>query len=155
MCAARSSWARRQGAEAIAQPKFYKPKTATSRRAIPLSLELAHALKVWRLQCPKGKDDLVFPAPSGAPVHRSNVLKRGLYPALRRAGLRHVDMHSLRHSFASILIAAGTPITEVAGLLGHSSPAVTLKIYSHWLRDLKTDSTDRLGECACWGVVDT
>jgi Phage integrase family len=53
-------------------------------------------------------------------------------------------MHSLRHSFASILIAAGTPITEVAGLLGHSSPAVTLRIYSHWLRDLKTGSTDRL-----------
>ena len=92
-----------------AEPRFFEPKTASSRRTIPLSPELVAALRRWKLQCPKGKDDLVFPSPTsetGAPAHRSNVLKRGLYPALTRAKLRRVDMHSLRHSFASILIAA-------------------------------------------------
>jgi len=74
------------------------------------------------------------------------VLKRGLYPALTRAKLRRVDMHSLRHSFASILIAAGTPITEVQGLLGHSSAQTTLKVYSHWFRSLKTSSIDTLSK---------
>ena len=130
----------------LSQPRFFEPKTATSRRTIPLSPELIAALKRWKLQSPKGKDDLVFPAPSGAPAHRSNVLKRGLYPALVRAKLRRVDMHSLRHSFASILIAAGTPITEVQALLGHSSAQTTLKVYSHWFRSLKTSSIDTLSK---------
>ena len=56
-------------------------------------------------------------------------------------------MHSLRHSYASILLAQGAPLTEVAGLLGHKSPAITLKIYSHWLPQVKMDSVDRLAMC--------
>ena len=147
------SWARVRDSEGkppeLSQPRFFEPKTATSRRIIPLSAELTSALKRWKLQCPKGKDELVFPSPTsptGAPAHRSNVLKRGLYPALTRAKLRRVDMHSLRHSFASILIAAGTPITEVQGLLGHSSAQTTLKVYSHWFRTLKTSSIDTLAK---------
>jgi integrase len=144
------SWARVRDAEnkppELAQPRFFEPKTATSRRTIPIAPELVAALKRWKLECPKGKDDLVFPAPSGAPAHRSNVLRRGLYPALSRAKLRRVDMHSLRHSFASILIAAGTPITEVQALLGHSSAQTTLKVYSHWFKSLKTGSIDALAK---------
>ena len=51
--------------------------------------------------------------PPGEMSVSSNALRRGLWPALRRAGLRRVNMHSLRHSFASALIAAGSPVTEV------------------------------------------
>jgi integrase len=40
----------------------------------------------------------------------------------------------LRHTFASWLLAAGRPITEVARLLGHGSPTVTLSTYAHWVR---------------------
>jgi len=57
-------------------------------------------------------------------------LAYGLWPALSRAGLRRVGMHSLRHSFAPALIIAGAPVTGVQSLLGRSSPAVTLKVYS-------------------------
>jgi hypothetical protein len=59
-------------------------------------------------------------------------------------GLRRVDMHSLRHSFASALIMAGAPVTEVQHLLGHSSPQTTLKVYSHWFANTQSDSVDRL-----------
>jgi integrase len=83
---------------------------------------------------------LVFSTADGAPIRRSNALRYGMWPALKRAGLRRVTMHSLRHSFASALIMQGAPITEVQHLLGHSSPAVTLKVYSHWFRDLHIDS---------------
>jgi Phage integrase family len=53
-------------------------------------------------------------------------------------------MHSLRHSFASALIMAGAPVTEVQHLLGHSSPQTTLKVYSHWFANTQSDSVDRL-----------
>lgn len=51
--------------------------------------------------------------------------------ARESAGLQGVRLHDLRHGFASWLLAEGVPITEVAGLLGHGSPAVTARIYSH------------------------
>ena len=142
------SWARVRDPEddSPARPRFYEPKTKAGRRTIPIASELVSVLKAWRLHCPKGDLDLVFPAPSGAPAHRSNILRRGLYPALRRAKLRRVDMHSLRHSFASILIASGTPVTEVQTLLGHSSPQTTLKVYAHWFQGVETTSVENLAK---------
>jgi integrase len=70
--------------------------------------------------------------------------------ALRRAGLRRVNIHSLRHSFASVLIMGGAAVTEVQALLGHASPAITLKIYSHWFKTI--DSRGEPLECAHPGI---
>ena len=51
---------------------------------------------------------------------------------LREHGLPDtLNVHSLRHTNASLLIADGTDVTTVAGLLGHSQPSTTLDIYSH------------------------
>ncbi len=138
------SWARLKGETGPARPRFYEPKTKSGIRTLPAPAELLSALRVWKLQCPKGELDLVFAAPTGLPAHRSNVLRYGLYRALRRVGLRRVDMHSLRHSFASALIMAGAPVTEVQYLLGHSSPQTTLKVYSHWFANTESDSVHRL-----------
>jgi len=67
--------------------------------------------------------------------------KEGLRPALKAAKLPQVSLHSLRHSFASALIMQGRPVTEVAALLGHSSPAITLTVYSHWFRAESSSTT--------------
>ncbi len=51
---------------------------------------------------------------------------------LKKHGLpENLNVHSLRHTNASLLIAGGTDVTTVAGLLGHSQPSTTLDIYSH------------------------
>ena len=42
-----------------------------------------------------------------------------------------LNVHSLRHTNASLLIANGTDVATVAGLLGHSQPSTTLDIYTH------------------------
>jgi integrase len=135
------SWARLPGEEV--RPRFFQPKTKAGTRKVPLVPEVVHALKVWKLQCPPGAGELVFPTPQGLPMHRGTVLRVGLYPALRRAGLRRVDMHSLRHSFASGLIAQGAPVTEVQHYLGHEKPTTTLKVYSRWFSQSQTDSVAR------------
>jgi len=57
--------------------------------------------------------DLVFPAADGRPVRRSNALRYELRAALRKAGLRRVNMHSLRHSVASAFIVNGAAVTEI------------------------------------------
>ena len=103
------SWSRVDRGEAV-RPRFYPPKTKAGLRTITIAPELVAALKLWKLQCPPG--ELVFPHADGQPNCRDRILMVGLYPALRRAGLRRVNFHSLRHSCASAMIAAGAPITR-------------------------------------------
>ena len=134
------SWARVQGEEI--RPRFYPPKTKAGLRMVNIPTELAAIVKRWKIACPKSANDLVFPNLDGKPLRRSIALRRGLWPALRRAGLRTVNIHSLRHSFASALIAKGSPVTEVQSILGHSSPAITLNVYSHWFRATRTTAMD-------------
>lgn len=125
------------------QPRFYPPKTTTSKRTLVVAPQLVSLLRAWKLQCPPGKDDLVFPAPDGRPMHRTAALKR-LRAVLRRAGLRKVTLHSLRHSFASALIANGSSVVEVAALLGHSNATITLRVYSHFFPSAPSGSVAKL-----------
>jgi integrase len=141
------TWARGAGEEGTVVYKFYSPKTKAGRRDVSVPPELAAVLRAWKLRCPvSGTLDLVFCTVEGKPVRRSNALRYGLWPALSRAGLRRVNMHSLRHSFASMLIALNTPITEVAKRLGHSTPAVTLDVYAHFMKATESNSVNRLAE---------
>jgi integrase len=139
------SWARAKKALGVKmKPLIYEPKTKAGIRVIKIQPQLVKALKEWRLQCPKGDGDLVFPDTDGQPMHRANALRRGVRPALRRAKLRNVTLHSLRHSCASAMIAAGAPITECQHQLGHANPGVTLKVYSHWFKDTESGAIDAI-----------
>jgi integrase len=122
------------------------PKTRNSTRRIDLPEFLVHELKKWKLRCPTSELDLVFPNESGRPLSHSNLLSRGLYPALRRAGLRRVRFHDLRHSYASMMLASGADIVRVSRLLGHASPTVTLNIYAHQLPTEHYASVDGLAK---------
>jgi integrase len=51
----------------------------------------------------------------------------------RRAGLLHVRLYDLRHTYASLLSAAGAPITYVSAQLGHANPSTTLRHYAKWI----------------------
>ena len=67
---------------------------------------------------------------------------RGLNFMLKKycklAGVPVVSVHALRHSHASLLIAKGMPITAVSARLGHTSSAITLRVYSHAFADADT-----------------
>lgn len=125
-------------------PRFLEPKTRHSKRSVEMPRQLALELKRWRLQAPHS--ELVFPKSDGTAMHRKTLLEKVLRPAQRRAGLRPFSLHSLRHFFASQLIAQGYPVTEVAARLGHSSPHVTLSVYAKWFRGAKSDAVERLAE---------
>jgi integrase len=138
------SWARLKGQEM--RPRYFPPKTRAGTRSVPISAELAAALRVWKLKCAPTPDGLVFPAADGRPLRRSNVLRYGLWAALDRAKLRRVNIHSLRHSFASALIMGGAAVSEVQSLLGHASPAITLRIYTHWFKKVDSGAVGRLSQ---------
>ncbi len=134
-------WARLKGEET--RPRYYPPKTAAGRRTISIPTLLVIDLKRWKLQCPT-TEDLVFPMLEGKPMCRDWLLRVAFYPALERARLRRMTFHTLRHSCASAMIAAGAPVTEVQHRLGHANPAITLQIYSHFFQHTESDAADRL-----------
>jgi integrase len=123
---------------------FYQPKTASSRRTVELPAELVSELKRWRLACPKGEHDLVCPSITGRPMQGSALLQQGFQPALRRAGVRRVRFHDLRHSYASNLLAAGVDVVTVQTALGHANAHITLTTYSHVVPKARHGAADRM-----------
>lgn len=116
-----------------------KLKTSASRRSIDLTPDLVARLRVWKAACPPAAptvaDALVFPNRAGGYEDARNLLQRSFHPTLRRAGLRQVRFHDLRHTAASLLLAGLVPVKEVQNRLGHASAKMTLDVYGHLVPD--------------------
>ena len=65
-----------------------------------------------------------------APCRSGNKLSKAWLALCRKAGVKH-RLHDLRHAHASRLIEKGVHIKTVQSRLGHSSPALTMAVYSH------------------------
>jgi len=131
----------------IGEWKFYEPKTKTSRRDIDVDPSLLLELKKWRLQVGKSElDNLVFPSPSGAPMHRGTLYMRGFLPALRRSGVPRVRFHDLRHTYASLLIDQGEHPKYIQVQMGHSSISMTMDVYGHLMNKVNATSANRLAK---------
>ena len=117
-------------------------KTAAGDRYVYLSPEMESLLKeyyrecVWQTDAYENReltaDDFVFRKhDSHEPMTPSTFTWR-FKLILKKNGLpEKLNVHSLRHSNASLLIANGADVATVAGLLGHSQPSTTLNIYTH------------------------
>lgn len=75
------------------------------------------------------RSELVYVNASGSVVDSSHFTK-ALTRAAKAAGIGHLRVHDLRHTYASWLIQAGIPLEEVGRLLGHVSP-ITTQRYTH------------------------
>lgn len=103
-------------------------KTDAAKRDVPIMDGLARRLRHYRMQgWPTG---YVFKNRNDGAVSRREAL-RALRAAEKRAGIPEYTLHELRHTFASILISEGEPVTLVAKLMGHKDPSITLKTYAH------------------------
>lgn len=86
---------------------------------------------------------LVFVSTVGTPLFQRNVHRR-FWQLLDAAGLRRIRPHDLRHSAASLLIAAGVHPKAIQELLGHSSVAFTLQVYAHLFDEAKREAADKM-----------
>ena len=111
--------------------KLRETKTAAGWRFVPLRPAMVKELREWKAACPKGPMNLVNPNRDGGGMNHFNFRGRVFLPALRRAGLRRVRVHDLRHSCASNWLASGSPLPEVSRALGHASPLITMGTYAH------------------------
>jgi integrase len=86
----------------------------------------------------------VFTAAEGGPVHHRNFRRRHFVPTVEAVDLAEVRFHDLRHTCASLLIAAGRSLQEVKEHLGHSSIRVTSDRYAHLYPEARVAMADAL-----------
>ena len=130
---------------------FDEPKTKGSRRSVPLPASLVQQLREHRAKQAQEllalgiRTDLVFSNSEGMPLLRRNVIKRHYKPALRAAGLpTDARLYDLRHTCATLLLAAGVHPKVVSERLGHSDVTLTLNVYSHVLPGMQEGATAQL-----------
>lgn len=122
---------------AVWKGKVSTPKSG-KHREVAMSPQLAATLRAHQhLRGP-----LVFCKPDGSMLTKE-MTKRIVPRACRRAGLRELQWHALRHSFASQLVMAGVPLKAVQELLGHSTIEMTMR-YAHLSPTVHVDAVARL-----------
>lgn len=150
---------------------FNAPKTRCSRRCIKVGPDCVALLTEYRqaqraerfkigsawvrhveIEGKLAENDLLFTRWNGAPID-PDCVSQWFARFVRKNGLSAVHFHSLRHSNASLMIAAHVPVTTVSGRLGHAQTSTTLNIYADCIRssdaaaaDALTDVFDRIRE---------
>jgi len=125
---------------------FGTPKSKASRRESPLAPALVQALDAHRSRSmDTSVGALVFCKGNGDPLSADNLRKKKLASACRRAGVSRIDWHTLRHTYSTLLHDLGTPIKVQQSLLGHSSAATTIDVYTHPVSESERDAVSRLG----------
>lgn len=104
-----------------------EPKSTAGRRKVPIAAILRDYLVDQRLDARKG---LVFGRANGTPFATSTISLRA-NKAWKRAKLNPITLHECRHTFASLMIAAGVNPKALQTFMGHSSITVTLDRYGH------------------------
>lgn len=131
-----------------------EPKTAKSRRTVPLSAATVAMLRNHKVTLAKEKlaagdqyEDagMVFPTRLGTVLSPRNLL-RVVDVAAKKKGLEGVGVHTLRHSAAVAWLEAGVHIRAVADLLGHSSISITGDVYAHVSESTSRAAVDGLSE---------
>jgi integrase len=131
--------------------RFAETKRARSRRVIKLQgwvlgvLNRLHTKTNSEPDCRSwgGGTGLIFKTPTGRPID-SDKLARQHKSILQGAGLPMIRLYDLRHSGATLALAAGVPPKVVSEQLGHASAAFTLDVYSHVLPHMQAEAAERV-----------
>jgi integrase len=112
---------------------FADTKRSRSRRVVKLQGWVIALLREHLSRERGCREDLVFRAKRGGPVRESRFVQCYFKPLLKKAELPSIRLYDLRHTAATISLAAGVPAKVVSEQLGHASVGFTLDVYSHVL----------------------
>ena len=130
-----------------------EPKTESSIRTISAPIELMNKLKIFKkeqielkLQGKiKNEKNLLFFDKKENPIAQ-DVLSKKFSRFLVEHNLNHIRFHDLRHSHVTLLINSKIPIRVISERVGHSNINTTLNIYSHVLKEMDKEASDKISE---------
>lgn len=129
-----------------------EPKTESSIRTISAPKEIILILKqlkkdrlAAKLRGEKSHRELIFYDKNLNPIAQDVLSKKFRY-FLQENNLKHIRFHDLRHSHVTMLIDAKIPIKVISERVGHSNVNTTLNIYSHALREMDQEASDKISD---------
>ncbi|HGU6173228.1 TPA: tyrosine-type recombinase/integrase [Escherichia coli] len=124
-----------------------EPKTEKSKRTIPIPNMLLQYLRRHQIKMLEegnyAKDKPVFCSQNGTYINPRN-LNRKYYELCKKAEIEDVNLHALRHTFATMLLEAGVNLKVVQELLGHTRISTTADIYSHVAPEIKRNAVQKI-----------
>jgi integrase len=139
------------------------PKTNAASRTLPLDEGLAAVLRSARKRQAEERlalgpayaiGDYVACDEAGRPYHPDTLSKRWS-KLVKDAGVRHINLHSARHTCGTTLHLRGVPLSVVAAWLGHADASVTARIYAHSQPDALKAASVTLGAVVTSTVTPT
>jgi integrase len=124
-------------------------KTESSRRPLPLPEQAVEALRAWREQSSYTKpDSWVFASDAmfgRQPLYAGSLWLKNIAPAIVRAGIDKPKLrwHTLRRSYASLLLTTGADLRTSMELMRHATSAMTLETYGQSTGGAKREASDR------------
>lgn len=132
------------------------PKTSAGDRRIPIPAWLCDdlaAMVAARRRANGGerssghRGEFLFQTRYGNPLNRDKLREKVVRPALREAGLPETfRTYDLRHSHASVMIDLGVNLLALAQRMGHSDPAMTLRLYGHLFEGTQVQLSEKIDE---------
>ena len=127
-----------------------EPKTKAGRRLVKIpgiAVKALHRHRAMMKSEGLGFSEWVFPDTIGGAQRKSNLNRWHWKPLKKAAGLPETTrFHDLRHTHATLLLAAGTHPKVVQERLGHANIVMTLYTYSHVIPSLQQEAADKLDE---------
>ena len=132
----------------------FGPTKTGKVRTITISANVAALLREWRRLQREQKMahrstyhdlGLVFTKVDGSPLQINNMGQREYAVQIKASGVRPIKFHGLRHTCATLLLQAGTPVHVVSERLGHAQVSMTMEVYAHVLPDMQRDAASTMG----------
>ena len=136
------------------KPTFAPPKTRSGIRTVPLDPWTVDVIRkhldrrtaereawgeAWN------ESGLLFTFEDGTPL-RPDYIYRHFRRLARAAGLPPIRLHDLRHTSATLALAAGVPMKVVSDRLGHSTTTITADLYTHVTPTVARDAADKIAD---------
>ncbi len=128
------SWDKKEGA--------IEPKSRAGRRAVPIPAVLRDYLVEHKLRCAWG-EGLMFGRSADEPFNERTIVTSA-ERVWKRAKLARITPHECRHTFASLMIAAGVNAKALSTYLGHASLSITFDRYGHLMPGNEEEAAELL-----------
>ena len=119
------------------------PTKSHNRRRVPIAGALREYLLPHLMRTGRRNRDLVFGSTATSPFSSTRLTARA-DKAWRAAGLERITLHEGRHTYASLMIAAGANAKALSTYMGHARIAITLDLYGHLMPGNEAEAADLL-----------
>lgn len=114
--------------------KIGSPKTRAGTRTVPCDAIAREAIAELTQRARQAHSTYLIVSSSGTPC-TVDALEKAAKRVYKRIGAEGATLHSLRHTFASQLFAAGVDVLTISRTLGHASTAITMQVYVHMTQE--------------------